>query len=646
MSPLSISFWLYFIYFIFAIVVAFYIPGNVVLKKIHLPSFPRLVLSFIVGMVLWGWQGYIFGYLGLRWLSYIYLLLFIIVWLKGIGIPKIKTPEFKKTDFILVIIILLGVFSQLTSVWFTGIPTKGGLFFCCGTTPDNVLSIAITDQVVKHFPPYEPGYYPKFITNYHYWDSLVMGELIRVFNLPLIATNYQYMTVFISLFLGLVSVAFSQLLKMKKSFVRWLTLMLYFGGDLVWLLVLILRGREIFNMNPMESGQQFLENLPRAFAIVVLFASLSLFIVWIKKKDFKLTIILFLLFASLIGFKIYVGLFVLPGLGILALYYLIKRDYKYLLLFVSTLILAFIIYFPANSEAGGFFYTGTWRFENFITQGFFGLQKMELARAVYIEHHSWLRVTSYELFYAFLFIVGTFGIKLIGLVQSRKSLAVLPKDFHILVIPGIIVSFIIGCFFWQTSGGPNTFNFLVSIFIIGSIYVALSLSHFLSSRRRYISIILILLVLVLTLPRSIQQTYKNILSIQMQGNILIDNSQHEALSRLRSIKTDKLILVDQSFAGDAQAPYVTFMADKNMFLSGQFDELEAHNINFSDRKAALQIILFSPDPVAVKDNLSKYNVGYLFLRKETNLVATDSARFLESVFENSEVKILKFNDTL
>lgn len=646
MNISSFTFWGYFIYFILATFVAFYFPGFYFVSKLRLNKFQELVLSFIVGMVLWGWQGMVFGYLGLRFLSYVYIIFFALLWFKNANLHKIKFKKisYKKIDFLLVIILFLGILSQLTSAWFSGVLTSKGLYICCGTWPDNVLSIAYTNAIVNHFPPFEPGYYGKFISNYHYWDSLVMGELIRVFKLPLIPTNYQYMTVFISLFLGLTSIVLSQILNLGKKFTRLFAFLLYFGADLVWLIVIFTRGRQIFNMHPMESGQQFLENLPRAFSIVVLLVALSLFLIWIKKKDKILTLLLSMIFSALVGFKIYTGLLIFPGLGLLVLYGFVKRDFKYLLLFILTAALAAIIYLPVNSGAGGLYYSGPWRFEDFIMQGYFGkLNNLELARRVYLAHNSWLRILEYELIYAALFIFATFGTKLIGLFQTRKSLSRFPLELHILLIPGFIVSFIIGSFFLQRSGGSNTFNFLVSIFIVGSLYTALAIDYWTSKINRILSIIIIALFLIFTLPRGIDQAYENIVNLKAGNGFLIANQELEGLRVLRDIKTDKLVLVDPSFGADKLSPYVSFMTNQKMFLSGQWDELEAHNIEFSDRLNALNIILYSPYPSSVSAQLKRYNVGYIYMPADTSLYATDSSKFLETLYKNNTVKILKVN---
>src|ERR1700722_18993317 len=76
------SFWLFFVWFFIVVFFAFYIPGSFLLKKIHLSSFQQIVISSIMGMALWGWQGFVFGFLNIRWMTYIYLLVFFILWIR------------------------------------------------------------------------------------------------------------------------------------------------------------------------------------------------------------------------------------------------------------------------------------------------------------------------------------------------------------------------------------------------------------------------------------------------------------------------------------------------------------------------------------------------------------------------------------
>ncbi len=643
MNILSVSFWFYFAYFWLTVFIAFYIPGIFFIKRFNLTTFQNFVLGTIVGMVFWGVQGFIFGYLNLRLLSYIYLLFFLLAWFRTKPkLPKIHIAR-KKFDLLLIIIITVGVFIQLTSVWFTGVMTKNGLYFCCGSQMDNILQISITDQIVKNFPPLEPGMYPVVMQNYHYWDSLVMGELIRVFKLPLIATDYQYMTILLSLFLGLSAIVFSQVLRLKKTFMRWLIFFLYFGGDFIWILIAIFRGKDFFGMTPMESGQQFLENIPRATAVLVFFSFASIFTLWIKRKDRWSGFLMAVTAATLLGFKIYLGIFVFCGLFVLALYYFIKKKYSLLSPIVFAIILGLVIYLPVNSGAGGLFFTGTWRFENFIVQPFFGtLNRLELARVIYSQHHNILRVIEYESIYALLFIFAIFGTKLLGFFQNKKSLSLLPKELNILLISGITVSAVAGLFFNQTTGNSNTFNFLVNVFIIGSIYTALACYYWFEKKRGILVNFLILIIIVLTIARPLNQTYKNLNYLINGTGFLVSDNELSVINFLTKQKDDsKFVIVDPKITMSLKAPYLSFLTGKKIFLSGQSEELETHGVNFSSRQKIQDTIFYGLNPAAVSAYLLKNNIGYIYMRSEDMLTSTDSAMFFNEIISNKEVKILE-----
>ncbi|MDP2649442.1 MAG: hypothetical protein Q8P10_01220 [bacterium] len=639
-------FWVNFLYFFLAVFIAFFIPGDLLIRRLNLSSFNRITIATLLGLVMWGWQGYVFGYLGIRWATYPYLLLCFVVWVifnRNVGkyIRINKKVNFRQVDFLAVLLITIGIFMQLSSVWLNGVLTSRGLYFCCGSIMDNILFLSITDQIAKNFPPFEPGMYGVNIQNYHYWGSLVVGELIRVFKLPLLATSYQYMTVFVSLFLGASAITFTSILKLKRAFAIFLIFFLYFGGDFIWVVLGVLRGNSFFAMNPMESGQQFLENIPRAIGVIEFFAFISVFIIWIRKKDIFSGIVSAFIVSSLIGFKIYIGFFALSGLGILACYYLIKHKLKMVLPIMLAFILSLFIYYPVNSNAGGLYYTGFWRFENFIVQPLFNLQRLELARVIYLTHNNWLRVIQYEIIFMFIYFVSTFGTKLVGLFQSKKSLASFPKEFNILMISAIILSIILGSFFLQASGGANTFNFLVSVFILGSIYTALSCYYFISPGKKFFPVAIVVLIILLTIPRVIYQTGKNILDIKKQGGFIISNEELQALNFLREQKdTKSLVIVDPEFEMEEQASYVSFLTNKNMFLSAMYNELEAHNIDFSKRLKVRKLILNYESPILVGKYLLKNNIGYIYMSRGKDLVSTRSAYFVKEAFKNKEVKIL------
>src|SRR3989344_5058502 len=282
-SFVGFSFWLYFIYFFFAAFLAYFIPGDLLINRLKLSFFQRIVIGIVVGMVLWGWQGFMFGYFGLRFLSYLYIIILLLLWIRiqaGEFLRAVVNKTFfGNVDWVVVVLIILGVGIQLSSVWFNGVYLKEGLFFCCSNLFDSILHTALTNQVAKNFPPYEPGMYGEIVRNYHYWGNLIIGELIRVFHLPLISTQNQYAMLLISVFLGLSAIVLGQISGLGRNFYRWLVFFLYMGGDLIFLLVSFMRKEVNFQMSSIEDGAKFLVNPPRAISIVILFVGFSLFLI-------------------------------------------------------------------------------------------------------------------------------------------------------------------------------------------------------------------------------------------------------------------------------------------------------------------------------------------------------------------------------
>jgi len=650
MNLLDILFWLYFLLFFVAIFIAFFIPGDLILRRLPLSLFQRFVIGIILGMVLWGWQGFVFGYLGFRYLSYLYLLTVFILWVKTSKLrERLRLPEkftSLKTNLILVVLVGIGSLIQITIVWFNGVAfNSSGLYFCCGNASDNLFHLALTNEITKHFPPFEPGMFGVLVRNYHYWSNLIVAELVRVFRLPLIATQFQYSTVFVSVFLGLSAIVFGQIIKLGKTFIVWLVLFLYFGGDLIFLLLFFLGKGLNFNMSSMEDGSKFLANPPRAFSIIVFFAGISLLILWIKKKDLRTGLLMALLLGSLIGFKVYTGIFALSGLAILGIYFLVKRNFRMLLPLIITLVISIIIYLPVNKGAGGLYLTGFWLFENFIVQPTLGLEHLELARRIFIEHRNWIRVFQSELIFFSLFVFSIFGSKLIGLLQSKKSLSLLPRELNIFLISGIIISAFTGFFFQQRSGGANTFNFLVSVFIFGSIYTSLACFYWLGRiKNRSLKWFFILLIILFTIPRVVVEWKNNINNILSHKGFIIENAELEGLDFLRK-KTDRnsIVFVDnRKFPMSNTSPYISFLTDRPIFLSG-LGILNSHGIDISERLKLAQIVVVSREVEIVKKVLLDNKIKYILMSAQDELPTERTAYFFKNVFQNQRIKILEID---
>lgn len=639
---------IYLLVFLFAIFASFYIPGSLLLHKNKLNIITKITLSLIIGIVLFGWQGMIFGTLNYRWLTYIYLLFSLIIWLKlnfknlTLNFIKIKKPYSKWAIFI-ILLIFIGSALQSSVIWPNGSSVNDGIVFCCGNTSDNLFHLALTNQLTKNFPPEQPGMAGELVKNYHYWSNLVVADLIRVFNLPLIQTQFQYFPLLISILLGLTAITFGMTAKIGKPFIVWLLFFLYFGGDLIYL-IMYLNGKPIdFSMSSLEDGISFLENPPRAFSMVILLGGLSMLILWHQKKQWKIGMLMALVLGSLIGFKVYSGIFILSGFMSLIIYFLLIKKLKLTFPLIAAFILSAIIYFPVNQNAGGLYFTGFWMIENFIVQPALGLVNLELERRIFLNDNKWLRVLQYESMFFILFSVAIFGTKIIGIIQSKKSLSLLPKEINIALISGLIISAVGGFLFQQSSGGANTFNFLVSIFIIGSIYTALACYFWLSKFPKFIKYFFIILIIIITLPRTISSLSVNINQLYIGKNFTISQDELEAYKYLnKNGKKNPLIIIDSNgFDMNNDSPYISAFINGRVFLSGQ-GILKSHGINLKEREEFVNLIFKYKEKEQIKDLLRDKKIDYIITRTGS-IFALKEVDFLTTFYKNKNITIYKTN---
>jgi hypothetical protein len=153
-------------------------------------------------------------------------------------------------------------------------------------------------------------------------------------------------------------------------------------------------------------------------------------------------------------------------------------------------------------------------------------------------------------------------------------------------------------------------------------------------------------VIVLTVPRVLQTTATNIISIQSKEGFIIDNYELEGIQYLRKkTEKDSLIVVDyKAFKIDAESPYISFLADRQMFLSGLANVLISHGIDISVRKEVVDTILTSHEPRTIRENLVKNKINYMYLSSINSTLATEAASFSRVVFQNPKIRILKNNE--
>lgn len=633
-----------FFSFIIAAFLAFYVPGSVFLYRLRLGLLANFVMGTALGIVLWSLVGFVTGYMGLRILIYPYLFLTFIIWLK-LNSRSISNFSLKgiKVDILSVLIVVAGTVLNLSAVWYMGVYKPEGLFFCCRGVPDAIYQLSLTDQIIKNFPPFEPGMAGVFVKNYHFLSNLAVADLSRVFKIDFIFLQFKYINLLLAILLGTSAFVLGNLLNLKILFSRMLAIFLYGSGDIIYLL-LFLRGKGFdFSVTIVDDATKLMAGPPRAFSMVIFFAGLGLIILWIKKKDLYIGALVALMMGALVGFKIYTGIFAVTGFTALGIYYFIRRDFKMSFPPICSVLVAFAYFVIVNKDAGGLNFSGMWRFENFILHPGLLISKLEYLRLESLMAKNYFVVFLLESLFVITYFLLLFGTINLGWLQNKKSLKLLPLPVNIFLISGVILSIIVGSLFVQKTGGANTVQFLISAFLVGSIYASLSIYYWVRKiKQKMIGGAVLFLILLFTLPRAVHEIWQNFTFIGTKQGILVNNEQLEALSYIaHKTPADSIILLEPWIAENEQFIYIAFLANRPLFLATA-GVLRDHGQETREREDNNNTIFYSEEKKLVESLLYKNNIDYIYVPEGTNFSSYDQP-FVTEVFKNSQATIYAVN---
>lgn len=622
-----------------AFIFAFFLPGIALLQPVNISLSGRYLLAPYIGLVMWGVFGFIFSSLGARWLLYPYIIL---LSFKGflylIQANAIKL-SFKLTKHRIIVsgIIILGLLSQVFVVFFMGAIINGNMTMCCGHVPDNTLFLAITSEIVSNFPPQDPGLSGVKIVNYHFLGHLVVGNFIWAFNLPLILTTYQFFPFVLSLSLGVLTVCFSKFLKIKKIFTYWLLFFFYFGADAIFLLLLLMQKQSIFYFAAMESGTKFLFNYPRAFSIMGLLTGLILLLLWLQQRKMWLAFLCISVMASLIGYKAYTGVFVWSGMAGLVLWGLAKRDVKTIVIAILTVLISRFVFAPSGTGESGLFWSGMWRVHDFFAMRELGLSHWLLAREIYINHYNFLRVLLLDGWMMFIFITVTFGTKLLGIFQTRQSMSHFPSAVHAFLLLSLLSNTFVGLFFLQKPGGSISVNFLITVLIIFSFYTALHLTYCWSYLSKKLYIILSILIIAFTIPRTIYIVYESTTLLNKEN---ISNEYLSFYEKVKSKTNKNDVIFPIGFPVHYGFLYQRYLTDRSQYLITSMYDDELRSLQQS-REEELQILMTSSDQNILKDIFKKGKFTHLIYYHGANFPSKNDNVLYESLIVDECCSLLK-----
>jgi hypothetical protein len=630
--------------FILAAFLAFYIPGRVILgRQKNLSKVGILAVSFILGIVLWGWQGYIFGFLHVYILSYAYLLVFLLIFLKkkyySFSFPSVKL---NKIDWLTILMAGVGIFGQVIPNVRTGQITSLGLFISPLNNPDHVWHVSLVEEFLKRFPPNEPGMFGIPLVNYHFWFNMVTADIIRVFHLPIFQTQFIGMYGIASVLLALISYSFASSILKSKLFLRIFLFFTFFSGNLIALFIFLIKNKlPSVLISGFEDATKFIDAPGRGFAIIISLAALYILYKNRGKISWKNVFIVGLLFGSLIGFKVYFGLPFIFGLFCLAIFDLLKKNFSSLCIFGVAVIFSLAQFIPFNLTSGGLAFMPFEIPKSFMLGIGININRI-INWDINLADHNYLPFALSGILISIVYLVVQFGIKSFGFIFFKKTLKILGSGFSVLLYSTIFSSLVLGLFFYQKIGGANIWEFFMTASLILTITISLNACLFLSKLKKIPMFIFLTLIILLTVPSWAQSTYYNLSLNFFSGFHGISNPELKSYEYLKNNtpKDSMILLIDQK-------KYVQYssianvLTERNLYLSGE-GVSQVKTPEIQKREEEVKIVNYREYP-GESDPFLRREINYVYIYANTDGMMPSAGKnsTLHLVFSNDSAKIYK-----
>lgn len=515
---------------------------------------------------------------------------------------------------------------------------------------DDSWTMAIASAAFKTFPFQMPLYSGAILQGYHFISAFII-YVISLSGIPIHTIFYGILPLISFGIIAKILVILSQKISRSKTFIFIFIFLFFFGGSFSYLLILyhklpffdlfVVTGRQAIDY--FQSMPLAVSLIPFLLSIYYLFAIKNISLI---SKSFYLAGIIFFAW----GAKFYGGCAVAVILGTFELLELLKTKKKqhFLLLgiiMITSLLSVLFIYNPFSSQGGA---KGTFIFSPFALvhslieeKNLFYLPTITLARYT-LQTQGWgPRLLAIEIFTWLLYVVYTFGIRIIGFIYFAIKLfkrKVTTAD--IALMSSVLICLFGGTMFVQRVEWWNTAQFLDYPKIILSIYTALGVSQFLQGKKPAIKITLLLLVVLLSVHNSLQGFMER---VTFKSSLVLSQSQIEALTYLKKLPSGNVFTLPYDSHSKSisikvedaiDTVYVPVLSQKVMYYSTPYI-LDLTSTDYSKRKNEVNNYLLT----------SPYLIGadYFYLIKSNNLYSKTQfdVNHFTKVFENKAVVILR-----
>ena len=558
--------------------------------------------------------------------------------------------------FILALLILTGVIFQNPAMIKTGGTYDSGVGYWGPLARDGVWHEALVGQILRSFPPDNPGLAGLKLTNYHYFYDLSVAGATLITGIAPSFFIYRFFPIVFSVLLGLLTYLLAWRLFKSKLVSLLAVFFAYFGSSFGWIVEYIKRGSIWAGESAFWANQPVSMNLnpPFAISLVLLIGIILMFLRYQKTRSKVLFFVLSLLSGTLIGFKVYAGILVLFALAALSIEaILVKKNFDLLKLFGLSLIISAFVFLPQASLGRGLIeFKPLWLIDSMIDAGDrVGIPNFTARRFAYLNSDKWLHLFLLETLSFLMFVAGNLGTRVLGVFWAfkiwKKELFKL-GDFCFIFWMSL-AAFLLPILFIQKGNTWNTIQFFYYFLYFSSLFTAYALGQIYEKLPKAASVIIIGVVLVIT-PISSIATFRSWLYPNPPAKLT--KGELAGLEFLKE-QEDGVVLkhpFDPDLRGKFEDPYPLAVYADNAYVSAYsgkpvfIEDVEQQIVLGSDYKPRLE----NAERFFIEKNLSwsndflkENNIKYVYLPEIYFLPIAEQEYIMRKIFENEEVNIYR-----
>lgn len=526
----------YYLLFFLAAFCSFYIPGKFCIDRLKLQiSFvERITLNWLFGICLFIFITYLLSWVGL---AFIYLGIIIVVslyYFYTIASRRTKLFEnIKNSDWISLSIVIVGSFSFLGLMFFSGWETPTGIQFIGTNATDGVRHLAYIKNLIDTFPPQHPVLAGTPLRGFHYFYDFLLGKFASFFPFTIRDLYFRLFPLLISLLYGAGFYVFTSYMTNTKKVRRFVLFFAYFSQSSAFIFLFFNRTIDI-TASALVQPIGLIVNPFTVFSLPILLLGIA----YIPKiRDNKKYIPLVALFLGILSeIKIYCGLIGIAALVFYVVLVILKEkkiNWNYVITLVVTACITIITYFPNNLGAGGLVFAPLLFYRHYMEQDLFNSWHWEIKRTIYSEHHNYIRIILLygEAFGVFwLLSLGSQLLMLFGIPQIIRR-KFWQQQYNLLILVMIIVPIVIGSLFIQTVSPFDTVQFFWIMMSLLSIPAGIVVGMLLEKRGKITQIVITVFIIVCSVPGFLAIEYQY---LHPTNPLLIS---HQEVNILDTVKT-------------------------------------------------------------------------------------------------------------